>query len=85
MIDGDKKSTTQKITKTKPLTNKKEITETAIAGELLGKKLIYLEAGSGAKKTVYASIIKEVKKNKIQLVLKELGMLITLTRAVQAL
>ena len=30
-------------------------------------------------------VIKEVKKNKIQLVLKELGMLITLTRAVQAL
>ena len=30
-------------------------------------------------------IIKEVKKNKLQLVLKELGMLITLTRAVKAL
>lgn len=63
LIDGANKSTTQKITKTKPLTNKKEIIETAIAGELLGKKLIYLEAGSGAKKIVYASIIKEVKKN----------------------
>lgn len=63
LIDGSNKSTTQKITKTKPLTHKKEIIETAIAGDLLGKKLIYLEAGSGAKKTLSASIIKEVKKN----------------------
>jgi phosphoglycerol geranylgeranyltransferase len=63
LIDGANTSTTQKITKTKPLTNKKEIIETAIAGELLGKKLIYLESGSGAKKALEASIIKEVKKN----------------------
>lgn len=63
LVDGANKSTTQKITKTKPLTHKKEIIETAIAGELLGKKLIYLEAGSGAKKTLANSIIKDVKKN----------------------
>ena len=63
LIDGAKISTTQKITKTKPLTNKKEIIETAIAGELLGKKIIYLEAGSGAKKTLRLTIIKNVKKN----------------------
>lgn len=36
---------------------------TAIAGELLGNKLIYLEAGSGAKKTVPASMISSVKEN----------------------
>jgi phosphoglycerol geranylgeranyltransferase len=63
LIDGANTSTTQKITKTKPLNSKKEIIETALAGELLGKKLIYLEAGSGAKKTLASSIIKEVKKN----------------------
>lgn len=63
LVDGAKKSTTQKITKTKPLGSKKEIIETAIAGELLGKKLIYLEAGSGAKKTMNSTIIYEVKKN----------------------
>ena len=63
LTDGANKSTTQKITKTKPLTSKKEIIETAIAGDLLGKKLIYLEAGSGAKKPLTSSIIKEVKKN----------------------
>lgn len=63
LIDGANKSSTQKITKTTPLTRKKEIIETAIAGELLGKKMIYLEAGSGAKKTLNTSIIKDVKKN----------------------
>lgn len=62
LVNGDKKSTTQKITKTKPLDSKKEIIETAIAGELLGKQLIYLEAGSGAKKTLKTSVIKDVKK-----------------------
>lgn len=62
LVNGGITSTTQKITKTTPLTNKKEITETAIAGELLGKQLIYLEAGSGASKTLNTSIIKEVKK-----------------------
>jgi putative glycerol-1-phosphate prenyltransferase len=63
LVDGAKASATQKITKTKPLTSKKEIIETAIAGELLGKQLIYLEAGSGAKKTLQSSLIKDVKKN----------------------
>ena len=63
LIDGANTSTTQKITKTKPLSKKKEIIETAIAGDLLGKRLIYLEAGSGAKKTLTPSIIKDVKKN----------------------
>jgi len=37
--------------------------EIAIASELLGMKLIYLEAGSGAKKSIPSSIIKSVKKN----------------------
>jgi len=63
LVDGANTSTTQKITRSKPLITKKEIIETAIAGELLGKQLIYLEAGSGAKKTLQSSIIKEVKKN----------------------
>ena len=62
LIDGGKTSTTQKITNTAPLHNKKEIINTVIAGELLGKRLIYLEAGSGAKKTLTPALIKEVKK-----------------------
>jgi phosphoglycerol geranylgeranyltransferase len=58
-------STTQKVTNTKPISfkNVKQIVSTAIASELLGMKLIYLEAGSGAKKSIPSSIIKSVKKN----------------------
>lgn len=63
LVDGGTISTTQKITKTKSLSNKKEIVDTAIAGELLGKQLIYLEAGSGAKKNLNASLIRSVKQN----------------------
>lgn len=63
LIDGAKKSTTQKITRTKPLINAKEIIDTAIAGELLGKQLIYLEAGSGASKPLNTLLIKKVKKS----------------------
>ncbi|MES2567624.1 MAG: geranylgeranylglyceryl/heptaprenylglyceryl phosphate synthase [Bacteroidota bacterium] len=63
LVNGSKKSTTEKITKTKPVTTTREIIETSIAAELLGKQLIYLEAGSGAKKSLNNSIIKAVKKN----------------------
>lgn len=62
LVNGNKTSTTQKITKTKPLTSQKEIIDTAIAGELLGKQLIYLESGSGAKTTIKNAIITAVKK-----------------------
>ena len=62
LVNGDKISTTQKITKTKPLSTKNEIIETAIAGELLGKQLIYLESGSGANSTIKNNIINAVKK-----------------------
>ncbi len=65
LIGGNKKSATQRVTKTKPLKekNSSKIVNTAIAGELLGFKIIYLEAGSGAKTTINLKIIKQVKKN----------------------
>lgn len=63
LVNGNAVSTTQKVTNTKPLQTKKEIIETAIAAELLGKKLIYLEAGSGANNTLKTSIINAVKKH----------------------
>ncbi len=65
LIGGGKVSTTQKITKTKPLnpTNISHIKNTCIAGEQLGFKAIYLEAGSGAKQSVSVKIIKEIKQN----------------------
>ena len=65
LVGGNKKSSTQKVTKTSPLsdTNVGKIVDTAVAGELLGFKLIYLEAGSGAKTNVNTNIIKQVKKS----------------------
>lgn len=63
LVNGGKASATQKITKTKALSSSKEIINTAIAGELLGKQLIYLEAGSGAKKVATPTLIRQVKKN----------------------
>jgi geranylgeranylglyceryl phosphate synthase family protein len=51
------------VTQTKPLArdNVQEIVDTAIAGELLGMQLIYLEAGSGALQPVTTEIISFVK------------------------
>lgn len=65
LVDGDRTSTTQKITGTGTLKSSDilSITSTALAGEQLGMQAIYLEAGSGAKKSVPASVIKAVKKN----------------------
>ena len=65
LIDGQRKSSTQKITKTKGLNPKniKAIVDTALAGEQLGLQAIYLEAGSGAKTEVNSKIIKAVKAN----------------------
>ena len=65
LIENGKETSVQKVTNTSPIPRKniKEIVNTAIAGELLGLKLIYLEAGSGATKPVTSEIINEVKKN----------------------
>lgn len=63
LVDGNKKSTTQKVTNTKPLKDVKAIINTSIAAELLGFKTVYLEAGSGAEKNINTSIIKKVKQN----------------------
>lgn len=65
LIENGKKTSVQKVTNTQPLSreNLTTIIDTALAGELLGMKMIYLEAGSGATKPVSTEIIKEVKKN----------------------
>lgn len=64
LIEGEVVSATQKVTNTRPIPNNDVdlIVRTAIAGELLGMKAIYLEAGSGAKMSVSSDIIKKVKK-----------------------
>jgi putative glycerol-1-phosphate prenyltransferase len=66
LVGSNNISTTQKITKTEPISNTSTLINTAIAAELLGKKLLYLEAGSGASAPVKKSIIRELK-NKVNI------------------
>lgn len=63
LIENGKETTVEKVTGTKPILREsiQEIIDTAKAGELLGMKLIYLEAGSGAKRPVTNHIINLVK------------------------
>ena len=63
LIDGGNQSAVSRISKTAPLatTDVNLITATAVAGEMLGNKLIYLEAGSGAVTSVSTEIIKSVR------------------------
>lgn len=64
IIDGESDSSVAKISATKPIarTAKKEVLKISLAGILQGKKIIFLDAGSGANITVPISIIKEIKK-----------------------
>ncbi len=63
LIESGKETAVQRVTGTKPMsrTNIDNVVNTAKAGELLGMKLIYLEAGSGAKYPVPANVIHSVK------------------------
>jgi phosphoglycerol geranylgeranyltransferase len=65
LINGGTKASTHKVSRTSPIkhTDTELAASTAIAGELLGMKLIYLEAGSGAKKSLSPKMIRAVKKN----------------------
>jgi len=64
LIDGGRTSVTQQVTKTTPLdpSNVNYIISTALAAEQLGFKAIYLEAGSGAKINIAASLVKKIKR-----------------------
>lgn len=64
LIDGGKESAVAQVTGTSPMSqeNIQLIVDTAKAGVLMGAKLIYLEAGSGAAIPVSTTIISEVKK-----------------------
>lgn len=65
LVDGGKTTSVQYISATMPIPADKPdlITATAIAGEMLGLRHIYLEAGSGALHPVSPKVISEVKKN----------------------
>lgn len=64
LIDGGRECAVQRVSRTRPIpqTEIQTIVNTALAGQFSGKKLIYLEAGSGAKFMVSEEIIFEVKK-----------------------
>lgn len=63
LIDGGRSTTVSYISNTTPIPNHKPelVVATAIAGELLGLKALYLEAGSGALHAVPTDVIKAVK------------------------
>ena len=65
LIDGENDSSVSKVSQTKPIERKgiKLALKTSLAGLLQGKKIIYLDAGSGAKKCVSLALIKEIKKH----------------------
>jgi len=65
LIESGGTTAVQEVSKTAPLLRKhsNEIVATAQAGELMGNKLIYLEAGSGALQAVSEEIIKQVVAN----------------------
>ncbi|GAB2760969.1 geranylgeranylglyceryl/heptaprenylglyceryl phosphate synthase [Salinimicrobium soli] len=63
LIDGGKESAVQRVSGTSPISQQDPnlIIDTALTGKFSGKKLIYLEAGSGALQPVHPEIISAVK------------------------
>jgi putative glycerol-1-phosphate prenyltransferase len=65
LVESGSETAVERISKTKPLdrNNLELVLATAQAGEMLGNKLIYLEAGSGAKQAVPLEMIQLISKN----------------------
>ena len=65
LIESGSETAVARVSNTKPLdrNNCEYVMYTAQAGEMLGHKLIYLEAGSGAKQAVPLEIIKKASNN----------------------
>lgn len=63
LIDGGCETAVVHISKTRPISSKNinQIVNTALAGQYMGKQLIYLEAGSGAIHPVPIDVISAVK------------------------
>ena len=64
LIDSGKPTTASYMSNTLPIPRNKNgiATSTAIAGEYLGMKLIYMDGGSGAEKPIEIDMIKQVSK-----------------------
>lgn len=65
LIESGTETAVEKVSRTKPLdrNNPDLALATALAGEMLGNKLIYLEAGSGTKQAVPLEMIQFVSQN----------------------
>ncbi len=65
LVENGSISSVEYMSNTKPLPRDKPgiAVSTALAGEMLGLKLIYMEGGSGARDIIPPGIISEVKKN----------------------
>ena len=65
LIESGAETAVERVSKTPPLdrNNLELALATAQAGEMLGNKLIYLEAGSGAKQAVPLEMIKKISQN----------------------
>ncbi|HEX9979969.1 MAG TPA: geranylgeranylglyceryl/heptaprenylglyceryl phosphate synthase [Flavobacterium sp.] len=65
LIESGSETAVARVSQTEPLAlnSPRLIVDTALAGQMLGNKLIYLEAGSGAKNAVPEEIIQMVSEN----------------------
>ena len=65
LIESGNETAVARVSKTKPLSRKNPdlVLATALAGEMLGNQLIYLEAGSGAKQPVPTEMIELIAQN----------------------
>ena len=65
IFDGGNKTSVEYMSNTKPIPcNKPDIAvATAMAGEMLGHKIIYMDAWSGASEHISIKMVSEVKKN----------------------
>ncbi|MBC5837958.1 phosphoglycerol geranylgeranyltransferase [Flavobacterium muglaense] len=65
LIESGSETAVARVSKTRPMDrdNLELVVATAQAGEMLGNKLIYLEAGSGARKAVPLQLIESVSRN----------------------
>ena len=63
LVENGRTTSVEYMSNTKPIPSDKIdlAVATAIAGEMLGHKLIYLEAGSGAKENINTGMIREVR------------------------
>ena len=65
LIDGERKSSVEIVSHCTPIAQNAvdDIIRHAVAGQLLGKQLIYLEAGSGAQRNISIETIRMVREN----------------------